>query len=325
MSYGTQYSKPLELTFDWLFDRINQEDVYLKYFGFCQINKKFCNPLRNDNKADCWFYWHQGVLYFHDPAWRQTYTCVNIVMHNENVSYFKALNIVYDLFFSNHTVTNYVVTRNKEESKPKDIKVKVQSFTSTDIEYLKQFGITSEFCKKAKWYSIKHYWINDNMMYTYSNYNPCIGYYFAGKWKLYFYKSKTYRFLSNTNKDIIQGWNMLPESGDLLIITKSFKDIGTLYEQGITAIAPQAESILLSETIITELKSRFKTIYSLMDYDNSGIHLAWMMRKLYNIQPLFFTDKLWNRKGGYKEAKDISDYRKLYGYEQTKQLIEQLL
>jgi hypothetical protein len=61
-----------------------------------------------------------------------------------------------------------------------------------------------------------------------------------------------------------------------------------------------------------------------MDYDNSGIHLAWMMRKLYNIQPLFFTDKLWNRKGGYKGAKDISDYRKLYGYEQTKQLIEQL-
>jgi hypothetical protein len=322
--YGIQNIKPLELTFDWLFDRINQEDVYMKYFGFFQPNKKFCNPLRNDNKADCWFYWHGGILYFHDPAWKQTYTCINVVMNNENCSYFKALNIVYDLFFSNHTVTNYVVTRNKEERKPKDIKVTIQPFTSTDIEYLKSYGITSEFCKKAKWYSIKHYWIDDNMMYTYNNYNPCIGYYFAGKWKLYFYKSKTYRFLSNTNKDIIQGWNMLPESGELLVITKSFKDIGTLYEQGISSIAPQAESILLSETIMTELKSRFKTIYSLMDYDNTGIHLAWKMRKLYGIKPLFFTYGTWSRKQGYEGAKDISDFRKEFGYEQTKQLIEQL-
>ena len=255
--YGIQNIKPLELTFDWLFDRINQEDVYMKYFGFCQLNKKFCNPLRNDNKADCWFYWHGGMLYFHDPAWKQTYTCINVVMNNENCSYYKALNTVYDLFFSNHTVSNYVVTRNKEERKPKDIKVTIQQFTSTDIEYLKSYGITREFCKKAKWYSIKHYWINGEMFYTYNTYNPCIGYYFAGKWKLYFYKSKTYRFLSNTNKDIIQGWSMLPESGDLLVITKAFKDIGTLYEQGIPSIAPQAESILLSETIMSELKSRF--------------------------------------------------------------------
>lgn len=323
--YGIQNTKPLELTFDWLFDRINQEDVYMKYFGFCQLNKKFCNPLRKDNKADCWFYWHGGVLYFHDPAWKQTYTCINIVMNNERCNYYKALNIVYDLFFSNHTVSNYVVTRNREEKKPKDIKVTIQPFTKTDIEYLKSYGITSEFCKKAKWYSIKHYWLDDNMMYTYSNYNPCIGYYFNGKWKLYFYKNKDWRFLSNTSKTDIQGYNMLPEKGDLLIVTKSFKDVGTLYEQGISAIAPQAESILIQQDVIDDLKLRFKSIYTLMDYDNTGIHLAWQMRKLYGIKPLFFTHKLWNRKGGYLGAKDISDYRKLHGFQNLKQLIEQLL
>lgn len=323
--YGIQNTKPLDLTFDWLFDRINQEDVYMKYFGFCQLNRKFCNPLRKDNKADCWFYWHGGVLYFHDPAWKQTYTCINIVMNNEKCTYYKALNIVYDLFFSNHTVSNYVVNRPKEDKKPRDIKVTIQPFTVIDIEYLKSYGITSEFCKKVKWYSIKHYWLDDIMMYTYSNYNPCIGYYFNGKWKLYFYKNKDWRFLSNTSKTDIQGYNMLPETGDLLIITKSFKDVGTLYEQGISAIAPQAESIVIQQDIIDDLKQRFKVIYTLMDYDNAGIHLAWQMRKLYGIKPLFFTNSLWNRKGGYLGAKDISDYRKLHGFQQTKQLIEQLL
>jgi 5S rRNA maturation endonuclease (ribonuclease M5) len=323
--YGSPNIKPLELTFDWLFDRINQEDVYMKYFGFCQLNKKFCNPLRNDTKADCWFYWHGGILYFHDPAWKQTYTCINVVMHNENCNYYKALNAVYDLFFSNRTVSNYVVIRPKEEHKPKDIKVTIQPFSRIDIEYLKSYGITGEFCKKAKWFSIKHYWINDVMLYTYSNYNPCIGYYFKGKWKLYFYKNREWRFLSNTSKLDVQGYDMLPESGDLLVITKSFKDVGTLYEQGICAVAPQAESILISEEVIIDLKLRFKNVYTLMDYDNTGIHLAWKMRKLYNIKPFFFTDKLWNRKKGYLGAKDISDYRNLYGFQKTKQLIEQLL
>jgi hypothetical protein len=323
--YGSPNIKPLDITFDWLFDRINQEDVYVKYFGFCEINKKFTNPLRRDNKADCWFYWNEGILYFHDPAWRQTYTAVTIVMKVEGLTYYRALEKIYNTFLEN---SNYQPTVNPQRinksTKSKNIKTTIQPFTETDIEFLKSYGIGSEFCKKAKWFSIKHYWINDVLMYTYSKYNPCIGYYFKGRWKLYFYKNKDWRFLSNTNKEDIQGYEILPENGDLLIITKSFKDIGTLYEQGIYAIAPQAESIVIQQDIIDDLKKRFKVIYTLMDYDNAGIHLAWQMRKLYGIKPLFFTDRLWNRKGGYMTAKDISDYRKLYGFENLKQLINKL-
>ena len=161
-------------------------------------------------------------------------------------------------------------------------------------------------------------------MYTYSNTNPCIGYYFPvqKKWKLYFYLNKNFRFLSTTTSDIIQGWEMLAEKGENLIITKSFKDIGTLFEQNISAIAPQAESILIPENIISELKQRFNNIYSLMDYDNTGIHLAWTMRKLYGIKSYFFTDKIWNRKGKYLNCKDISDFRKEFGYIETKKVID---
>ena len=58
-----------------------------------------------------------------------------------------------------------------------------------------------------------------------------------------------------------------------------------------------------------------------MDYDNTGIHLAWQMRKLYNIKPLFFTEGLWKRKQGYKGCKDSSDFRKLFGKDELKNLI----
>lgn len=315
-------NKPEKLTFDWLFDRISQEDVYLRYFGFCDLNQKHCNPLRNDNDPQCSFYWHNGVLFFNDFAATKVYTCVSVVMQSERIIYHRALEKIYELFIGKDLVIN-VNTEVKEKrlKEYKDIKTKIQSFTELDIEYLKSYGITSEFCKKAKWYSIKHYWINNDLKYTYSKHNPCIGYYFNGKWKLYFYLNREWRFLSNTTKEDIQGFDMLPKTGELLIITKSFKDIGTLYRFGINAIAPQSETLLLSPEIIEDLKQRFTTIYSLMDYDRTGILLALQMRKLYNIKPLFLTDKTWNRKGGYLSCKDVSDFYKKFGETELNKLI----
>lgn len=320
--YGTQNIKPLELTSEWLFDRINQEDVFLRYFGFCDLNSKYCNPLRPDQNPDCRFYWYNGVLFFNDIARKKAYTCINVVMEIEALSYRKALDKIYSVFIDNGNISQINTNRTLRSKQTKDIKCKVQPFTETDIQYLKSFGITSEFCKKAKWFSIKHYWIDGKLQYTYSDYNPCIGYYFEGRWKLYFYKNKFWRFLGNTNKNDIQGYNILPESGEILVITKSFKDIGTLYEQNIPSIAPQAESIVIQKDIMSNLKQRFKFIYTLMDYDNAGIHLSWEMRKLYNTKPLFFTDKLWNRKGGYMGCKDASDYYKKFGKFEFEKLIE---
>jgi len=85
--YGTQDIKPLEITFDWLFDRVRQEDVYLKYFGFCDLNSKYCNPLRQDSKPDCSFYWYNGILFFKDFALNKAYTCVSVVMQAERLTY----------------------------------------------------------------------------------------------------------------------------------------------------------------------------------------------------------------------------------------------
>ena len=65
--------------------------------------------------------------------------------------------------------------------------------------------------------------------------------------------------------------------------------------------------------------------FSLMDYDNTGIRSAIAMQKLYNIHPLFLTDKLWNRRKGYLGAKDFSDFVILHGLKKTGELIEQTI
>lgn len=305
-------NKPEQLTFDWLFDRIRQEDVYLRYFGFCDLNSKFCNPLRNDNTPDCCFCWHNGVLFFRDFANKKSYTCVKVVMESENISYGKALHKIYDLFIGDDkAISVNKVYRPKQEKEYKDIKVKIQPFTKLDIEYLKSFGIDSNLCKLYKVYSVKHYWINDELKYTYNEYNPCLGYYFSGKWKLYHYKSKEYRFMTNTSHKDLQGEDQLDWFGDVCIITKSMKDVMVYRKFGINAVAPHSEGLADWKEKIPMLKKRFERVILNFDNDKAGIEATNQVLKEFELES-FYID----------EHKDISDYYKAKGFKETQKLLE---
>lgn len=68
---------------------------------------------------------------------------------------------------------------------------------------------------------------------------------------------------------------MLPkQGGDLLVITKSLKDVMCLYEYGITAIAPCSENEFLTNTQYQKVKSKFKHIALLWDNDYAGVSNA---------------------------------------------------
>ena len=54
---------------------------------------------------------------------------------------------------------------------------------------------------------------------------------------------------------------MLPKSGgDYVVITKSLKDVMLLYEFNIPAIAPNSETLFISDKQLEKLKSKFKNI-----------------------------------------------------------------
>ena len=127
----------------------------------------------------------------------------------------------------------------------------------------------------------------------------------------------------NGDNAVVQGLSQLPEFGDLLVITKSLKDVLVLHDLGIAAIAPQTETSMLTENCMMDLLNRFSRVVTLFDYDNAGIHLAWQFRKEFNVQPLFLREKLWGRKQGFRKCKDISDYISLYGKSATLELIQQ--
>ena len=69
-------------------------------------------------------------------------------------------------------------------------------------------------------------------IFTHSSFSKPIYGYYRGKtdvelWRIYFpyNKEKGIRFLTNWPAKKIQGFEMLPEKGNILVITKSMKDV----------------------------------------------------------------------------------------------------
>ena len=66
--------------------------------------------------------------------------------------------------------------------------------------------------------------------------------------------SKYTKWRTNLTTSDVQGLAQIPEKGDLLIITKSLKDVMVLYEMGYTAISAASETTFIPEDIISGLK-----------------------------------------------------------------------
>ena len=126
------------------------------------------------------------------------------------------------------------------------------------------------------------------------------------------------KWLSNTKKTDVQGYNQLPTNGERLIITSSLKDVLCLYSAGYNAIAMQSEMQIPSEKIISELKKRFNKIDILYDNDfdkvnNPGQIMAKKVCDLYGFSniclPTNFESKdpsdLVSNTGGFKNLKII--------------------
>ena len=163
--------------------------------------------------------------------------------------------------------------------------------------------------------------MNGNYFNSSSESSPVYGYY-GGKdsfgnelWRLYMPTKRNYRFLSNWPATMIQGAKQLPKSGEFIIVTKSLKDVMSLYEFGVTSIAPNSENLFLTDAQYVKIKNRFKDVYLLYDRDLAGVRSANKIRKKVNGLKVLLMPKV----------KDFTDYVKKYGTLRTLNLIEEWL
>lgn len=321
----------VDLSKEWILSRISQEEAFEHYMGrSLNLSSRFCSPLRSDKHPTCTMAYFSGKLFFRDWSMPNAMDVFNFVQTKYKISYQEALRQIatdFELWEVEPTLMpTYLLDQGESlKSRKREIAVKIQPFTGEDLEFLKSYHLTSAQTTKFKVFSLKYAWLQTKTYYIHQTGDPALGYYFgtdehkSQRWKIYFYKRRDHRprFLGNTNR--IAGWIQLPEKGELVVLTKSLKDVMVLDLFGVPAISMQSESTFPYPEIIDELQERFSKVVSLYDFDYAGISGACRLRRVYGIEPLFLTNGRFNTVDF--AAKDISDYIRENGIEATEALI----
>jgi hypothetical protein len=320
-----------KITKDFILSKVNQESI-MQYYTNKDVNSKklFTSVLRNDNHVTVSFYKSKsGVLYMHDFATNEHIDCWNLVMRLYSCNYYEALKIIaqdFGLINSNVVKTKTPkIVESLKETESSTIQVQIKDFTEEELNWWKSFGISRKTLKKYHIFSLQHVFLNGELKFTSSKQCPIYGYYFGKDknkrelWKIYFpmNKEKGIRFINNLSKKTLQGYHQLPKTGNLLVITKSMKDVAAMYEFGIIAVSTPSESTFVLDKQLEEFKSRFKHILVIFDSDRPGKHNMWLIRKKYpELNYYVFPDYL---------EKDFTDSIKKIGVDKMKELVKEFM
>ena len=318
------YESKIPLTKSFLLEHYSEEQ-YMSYYLHHPIDKKlFCSPIRKDKNPTCSFYRNKrNELIFHDFGSGQHLNFIGVVEEMYHISYHQALLQIakdFNLVKSNVVNTRHINTIPKfENNGPAKIRVKVKEFTEAELKWWKSFGITYKTLKKYHVYSCENVFLNDNLFTT--NSKLTFGYYGGKKngvelWRIYYSQRKEYRFLTNWPSKKIQGFDQLPKYGDILIITKSMKDVMAMYELGLTACSPNSETQFVTDSVLQQLKERFKHIIVMYDNDRAGLLNMAKLRHLHPELDYFCIPKEY--------AKDFTDTYKKYGKVKMIEFIKQV-
>ena len=316
------------ITKEFILSKINQESIMQYYTGNDVTSKKLVTScLRSDNHVTVGYYKSSsGILYMHDFATNEHLDCWNVVMKMFNLSYYNALKkIAKDFNLTNDSVVSKRIVRveSLKEKETCKIQVQIKDYTDKELEWWLQFGISKKLLKKYHIYSLQYVFLNGELKFTSSEKNPIYGYYFGkdknreDKWKIYFPMRTEFRFLNNLSKKVLQGYHQLPKTGELLVITKSMKDVVAMYGLGISAVSPNSETLFIDDKKLEEFKKRFKHILVIYDNDRPGKHNMWLIRKQYPELNYYLLPNYL--------AKDFTDSIKLVGLERIKEYVNEFM
>lgn len=183
------------------------------------------------------------------------------------------------------------------------------------VQYWDDYYITPEILKEYNVTQIRSV-ITAKNIFTLPEAALAFGYRIGDKFKIYQPFDKDYKFLNNYPSNYVEGLVQLmlrKTDNDLLIITKSTKDVMVLRLLGYDAISPKGENVLIPQETLDKLKLQFKKIVLLFDNDPAGIKGS----SRYNF------DKIWVPREN--QVKDISDFIKKYSPEKAYDLLLDLL
>lgn len=308
-----------------LLELVDDYTIYSYYLGNdLKIGKLINSPLRTDDKVPSFgiFRSRNGDLLFKDHGIGEAGNAIKFIKLYKGIQTRdelerELLRIVRKLNPEQKVLSNNHVHISSEL--PADIGIVRQPFTDIDKRYWKQFGISIDTLKKFNVFSIKYFLCNRVVRGTYKETSPMYAYKVYDRFKIYRpLASKYTKWRTNLTNEYVQGLAELPkEGGNLLIITKSLKDVMCLYEMGFYAVAASSETTFIPENVIQSLRSKWKHILILYDRDPTGMKKAREYSRKTKF-PAFFVHKKF-------KSKDISDAVKTCGFNTVKDWLTKTL
>lgn len=311
---------PDNITLDWILSKVTEYDIYAKYIGQFKVGMIYNSPFRKDKNPSFGIYYSKRTkqLLFKDHG---TGECGNVIkfvsLFTGKTEYSDILSDIVDkLNITNNT--KLVSSKQYIPSTETVIGIVRQEFTDVDINYWKQFNISINTLKKFNVNSIKYYLCNGIVKGTYKRENPMYAYKVYNNFKIYRPLADKYTKWRNNLTDYdIQGYEQLPQKGDILFITKSMKDVMCLHEMGIPAVSPSSESTFLPKDVLEQLKTRFKRIIILFDRDVAGVKRSRKLSRETGLEAIFINKKF--------KAKDVSDAVKANSFEEIKNWLNETI
>lgn len=334
-----------KLSTKYILNHVSPEEIFSYYFNIPIHDISYClntgkstyAPYRDDvNRPSLGFYVKGDKLYARDFGgyfWGDCFDAAAFTLKfgttgSEFGKLLKRVAIDFNLHQYNKErvklAKNKIVSQRKEKQKI-EIRINKRNWNQQDAAYWKtKYNISSKLLNKYYVYPVDTAFVNGLLTYTYNIHNPCYAYYFGNdvngieNWKLYCpYADKTkhqIKFMQNGAS--IEGALHIKKA-KVGIITKSYKDViaiesvASMSSLSLLALAMPSESTILSLNQYNSIMNYVDILYTLSDYDRTGIKFAANMRRKYNTIPLLFTKGLFG-KPDFK-AKDYSDNLERYG------------
>lgn len=263
-----------------------------------------------------------GKLVWKDHALGTTGDVLDLIMQLEGIDTVEAIRLAEGDHLGGRS--HNTGSRSHKKTKKRDLIIpKPEPWSGDAVEFWDNFGVTLPTLQEYNVVPIKKYHYKGAWL-------PCAGRSFAfvfpqrGGDVDYYTKiyqpenpDKRYKWMSCCPPFVYQGYDQLEYNTDLIIITKSLKDVMVLRELGYDSVAPQAETANLYPQFVNHLRKKYDYIIVMYDNDDTGRENAK------NTVDVF--KGLLRMELPKHMAKDISDFAKEYGMYEAQDIIEELV
>lgn len=295
-----------------IYNVTTEANIVSEYLGINKIPCRINSPLRVDKNPSFGLFSPNGnKITWRDFSTGEKGNIFELLSKMWNLSFRDTLIKIYN-DFNNKNITNNLSIKtpiNKAHIETKSdctLECKVREWKDYDIKYWGSYGVPLKWLKYANVYPISHKIVikgNNRYVFGADKYAYAFAEFKEGKTTLKIYQpynKKGFKWSNKHDKSVISLWTKIPKTGNKICICSSLKDALCLWANtNIPAIAIQGEGYKISNTVISQLKERFKDIYILLDNDEPGLKDAESLSKLTGFKNIILPK--------INQAKDISD------------------